>query len=172
MRAQLEAEQARLISEAQAEDARRAREEAEAVVSSKVDVVASIRTMAGFLRTTPWFRRFVAVQMVLGTAAATFAFFVVRARALVSAPGSGVDGDQLLGLFVIVQNLGGVAAALICGQLIDRVGSWLAIRVVTVAQVAALTAAIFRPPRSLLTTRVARASPSTSSAMMSSGFWL
>ncbi|ESX25901.1 hypothetical protein X765_24040 [Mesorhizobium sp. LSHC440B00] len=34
----------------------------------------------------------------------------------------------------------------------------------------ALTAAIFRPPRSLLTTSVARASPSTSSEMMSSGF--
>jgi hypothetical protein len=34
----------------------------------------------------------------------------------------------------------------------------------------ALTAAIFRPPRSLLTTRVASASPSTSSAMISSGF--
>jgi len=33
----------------------------------------------------------------------------------------------------------------------------------------ALTAAIFRPPRSLLTTSVARASPSTSSEMMSSG---
>jgi hypothetical protein len=33
----------------------------------------------------------------------------------------------------------------------------------------ALTAATFRPPRSLLTTSVARASPSTSSAMISSG---
>jgi hypothetical protein len=33
----------------------------------------------------------------------------------------------------------------------------------------ALTAAIFRPPRSLLTTSVASASPSMSSAMMSSG---
>ena len=33
----------------------------------------------------------------------------------------------------------------------------------------ALTAATFRPPRSLLTTSVASASPSTSSAMMSSG---
>ena len=33
----------------------------------------------------------------------------------------------------------------------------------------ALTAATLRPPRSLLTTSVARASPSTSSAMMSSG---
>jgi MFS family permease len=48
----------------------------------------------------------------------------------------------MLGWFVIVQNLGGVAAALICGQLIDRVGSWLAIRVVTVVQIAALAAAI------------------------------
>src|SRR6516162_8208250 len=35
----------------------------------------------------------------------------------------------------------------------------------------ALTAATLRPPRSLLTTSVARASPSTSSAMTSSGFW-
>ena len=33
----------------------------------------------------------------------------------------------------------------------------------------ALTAATLRPPRSLLTTRVASASPSTSSAMISSG---
>jgi hypothetical protein len=33
----------------------------------------------------------------------------------------------------------------------------------------ALTAQIFNPPRSLLTTSVARASPSTSSEMMSSG---
>ena len=33
----------------------------------------------------------------------------------------------------------------------------------------ALTAAIFRPPRSLFTTRVAKASPSISSAMISNG---
>jgi MFS family permease len=92
--------------------------------------------MLWFLRTSPWLRRFVAAQMALGTAAATFSFFVVRARALVA------GGDQLLGLFVILQNLGGVAAALICGQLIDRVGSWLAIRVVTLVQIAALMAAI------------------------------
>ena len=42
----------------------------------------------------------------------------------------------------MVQNLGGAAAALICGQLIDRAGSWLAIRVVAAAQVAALLAAL------------------------------
>ena len=108
------------------------REKPQAVASSKVDVKASVTAVVGFLRTTPWLRRFVATQMVLGTAAATFSFFVVRARTLI--PG----GDQLLGLFVILQNLGGAAAALICGQLIDRVGSWLAIRVVTCVQIAAL----------------------------------
>ena len=36
----------------------------------------------------------------------------------------------------------------------------------------ALTAAQWSVPRSLLTTSVASASPSTSSAMMRSGFWL
>jgi MFS family permease len=112
------------------------REEAEPVASSKVDVGQSVRAMMGYLRSSRWLRRFVATQFVLGTAAATFSFFVVRARNLIS------GGDQLLGLFVILQNLGGVAAALICGQLIDRVGSWLAIRVVTGVQIAALAAAI------------------------------
>jgi hypothetical protein len=38
-----------------------------------------------------------------------------------------------------------------------------------VAEARALTAQTFSTPRSLLTTRVARASPSTSSAMISSG---
>jgi MFS family permease len=76
--------------------------------------------------------------MVLATAAATFSFFVVRARVLI--PGG--SGDKMLGLFVILQNLGGVAAALICGQLIDRVGSWLAIRVVVCVQITALATAI------------------------------
>lgn len=118
------------------------REEAEAVVSSRVDIGASVRAMWGFLRSSSWLRRFVATQFVLGTAAATFSFFVVRAQALIAAGEPGGSDEQLLGLFVILQNLGGVAAALICGQLIDRVGSWLAIRVVTVAQMVALATAI------------------------------
>ena len=111
------------------------REEPDVKIAPRVDLGRSLRAMAGFLRTERWLRRLVAVQLVLGTAAATFAFFVVRARELI--PGS----DRLIGLFLILQNLGGVAAALICGQLIDRVGSWLAIRVVAVAQVVALSAA-------------------------------
>jgi MFS family permease len=118
------------------------REQAEVVVSSKVDLGASIRAMVGFVRTSAWLRRFVTTQFVLGTAAATFSFFVVRARQLIPSGGPGGGSDQLLGLFVILQNLGGVAAALVCGQLIDRVGSWLAIRVVAVVQVAALATAI------------------------------
>lgn len=118
------------------------REEAEAVASSRVDLGESVRAMIGSLRTLRWLRRFVATQIVLGTAAATFSFFVVRARTLIDAQGPGGSGDRMLGLFVILQNLGGVAAALICGQLIDRVGSWLAIRVVTLVQIAALAAAI------------------------------
>ena len=112
------------------------REEPDRNLAPGVDMGRSLRAMAGYLRTERWLRRLVAVQLVLGTAAATFSFFVGRARELI--PGS----DRLIGLFLIVQNLGGAAAAVICGQLIDRVGSWLAIRVVAVVQVVALLAAL------------------------------
>jgi MFS family permease len=69
---------------------------------------------------------------VLGTAAATFPFFVVQAQQTVA------GGDQLLWLYLVMQSTGGVAAAIFCGQLIDRVGSWAAIRAVALAQVLAL----------------------------------
>jgi MFS family permease len=78
----------------------------------------------------------VALQLVLGTAAASFPFYVVRATELV--PG----GDQAIGVFLVMQNLGGIAAALICGQLIDRVGSWAAIRTGAAVQIASLLAVI------------------------------
>jgi hypothetical protein len=112
------------------------REKADETLAPRVDIGRSVRAMLVFLRTESWLRRLVAAQLVLGAAAATFPFFVVRARELVA------GGDQVIGLFLVVQNLGGVAAALVCGQLIDRVGSWLALRVVAVVQVAALSAAI------------------------------
>jgi MFS family permease len=112
------------------------REEADETLAPRVDLGHSGRAVVGFLRTQSWLRRLVAAQLVLGAAAATFPFFVVRARELVA------GGDQVIGLFLVVQNLGGVTAALVCGQLIDRIGSWLALRVVAVAQVAALSAAI------------------------------
>jgi predicted MFS family arabinose efflux permease len=109
-------------------------EEAEAPATARVAVGRSIRAMFGYLRMDSWLRLVVAAQLVLGTAGAAFPFFVVRAREIV--PG----GEQMIGLFLIVQHLGGVAAALICGQLIDRVGSWASIRLVTAVQVAALLA--------------------------------
>jgi MFS family permease len=110
------------------------REEAELPATSRVAVGRSIRAMFGFLRTERWLRLVVAAQLVLGTAGATFPFFVVRAREIV--PG----GEQMIGLFLIMQSLGGVTAALICGQLIDRVGSWASIRLVTAVQAGALLA--------------------------------
>ena len=111
-------------------------EEAEDRIPSRISVTKSLETMAGYLRQDRRLRRVVATQLVLGTAAAVFPFIVVRARDIV--PGSG----QMIGLFLMMQNLGGVTAALLCGQLIDHVGSWAAIRLGTVVQVAALLAVI------------------------------
>ena len=92
--------------------------------------------MAGYLRADGWLRLMVAAQFLFGTAAATFPFFVLFAREII--PG----GTQMIGVFLVMQNLGGVAAALICGQLIDRVGSWASIRLVALAQVVALLAVL------------------------------
>jgi predicted MFS family arabinose efflux permease len=110
------------------------REEVESPAVSRVAVGRSIRAMFGFMRAERWLRLVVAAQLVLGTASAAFPFFVVRAREIV--PG----GEQMIGLFLIMQSLGGISAALICGQLIDRVGSWASIRLVAAVQVGALLA--------------------------------
>lgn len=77
-------------------------------------------------------RRLIVVQLLLGLAGATFPFFIVRAR-------QGITGSvELIGLFLVMQNLGGMGAALILGNLIDHVGSWLAIRLITALQVLCL----------------------------------
>jgi len=112
------------------------REEAEDKRPSQVNVMRALRAMAGFLRTEGWLRRVVVAQLVLGTASAVFPFFVVRARDIVP------RGDQMVGTYLVMQNLGGVAAALICGYLIDRLGSWSAIRTVTTVQAVSLLAVI------------------------------
>jgi MFS family permease len=111
------------------------REEPADQAASRVSVGRSMRAMAGFLREERWLRQVVAAQILLGTAAATAPFFVIRAQEIV--PG----GAGRIGLYLIVQQVGGVAAALICGQLIDRVGSWASIRLVAGVQVGALLAA-------------------------------
>lgn len=112
------------------------REQAEARPSSRIEIRWSLTAMAGYLRADGWLRLMVAAQFLLGTAAATFPFFVLFAREII--PG----GTQMIGVFLVMQNLGGVAAALICGQLIDRVGSWASIRLVALAQVVALLAVL------------------------------
>jgi len=103
---------------------------------SRISVRKSLETMIGYLREDRRLRRVVATQLVLGIAAAAFPFFVVRARDIVP------DSGQVIGLFLMMQNLGGMTAALVCGQLIDRVGSWAAIRLGAAVQVAALLAVI------------------------------
>ena len=112
------------------------REQAEERPSSRIEIRRSLTAMAGYLRADGWLRLMVAAQFLLGTAAATFPFFVLFAREII--PG----GTQMIGVFLVMQNLGGVAAALICGQLIDRVGSWASIRLVALAQVVALLAVL------------------------------
>jgi MFS family permease len=85
-------------------------EEAEEKAPVRIDVVRSLQAMIGYLRADGRLRRDISL------------FCDTCARSL----------------FLVMQNLGGVAAALVCGQLIDRVGSWSAIRTGTAVQVASL----------------------------------
>ncbi len=112
-----------------------------------IDVRKHIGLLARYLREDLRLRRLVTVQVLLYTASATFSFFVVRAQDLI--PSSGT----LLGNLVIVQNLGGMVAALACGYLIDRVGSWAAVRLGALAECVALalvTVAPFLPHAEIL----------------------
>lgn len=99
------------------------REEPAPQVSDKPDVRESLRKVWLYLREDRWLRRVILVQLVISTPAATFAFFVVRARQIIP------DAATMIGTFVILQSIGSAAAALVGGLLIDRVGSWAAIRV-------------------------------------------
>jgi hypothetical protein len=108
------------------------RETAEERPRAAVSVRRGAFAIVACLRRDRLLRRVIAAQVVLGAAAATFPFFVVRAQQTVAA------GDQLLWLYLVMQSVGGAAAAISCGQLIDRMGSWAAIRAVVLAQVLAL----------------------------------
>jgi MFS family permease len=103
--------------------------------SGKVDVRRSLGKMWAYLRADRWLRRMILAQLVVFTASAAFGFFVVRARQVVPAARS------MVGTFVMLQSVGSAAAALIGGALIDRVGSWAAIRGAAVAELLALLAA-------------------------------
>ncbi len=100
--------------------------------AAPVDVRKHVGLLFHYLRQDERLRRVVAVQVLLYTASATFPFFVIRAQDLVP------DISAMLGGFVIVQNLGGMTAALACGYLVDRIGSWAAVRVGAAAECVAL----------------------------------
>jgi MFS family permease len=108
------------------------RETAEERPHAEVSVRRGAAAIVACLRRDRDLRRVVVTQILLGTAAATFPFFVVRAQQTVA------GSDQLLWLYLVMQSVGGATAAVFCGQLIDRAGSWAAIRAVVLAQVLAL----------------------------------
>jgi MFS family permease len=112
------------------------REEAEDKAPGRTDVRHGLRMMLHYLRTDASLRRVVITQIVIGTAGAAFPFFIVRAREAF------VGNDAIIGALLTTQSIGGVAAALIGGYLIDRVGSWASIRLGAVAQTAALLSVI------------------------------
>ena len=112
------------------------REEAEDKAPGKTDVRHGLRMMAHYLRVDASLRRAVITQIVLWTAGAASPFFIVRAREAF------VGNDAIIGALLTTQSIGGAAAALICGHLIDRVGSWAAIRLGAVTQTVSLLAVI------------------------------
>ncbi len=112
------------------------REEAEDKTPGKTDICHGLRMMLHYLRTDASLRRAVITQIVLWTAGAASPFFIVCARE------SFVGNDAIIGALLTTQSIGGAAAALICGQLIDRVGSWAAIRLAAVTQTVSLLAVI------------------------------
>ena len=107
-------------------------EEPDDKIPAPPDLRASLHNMRAYLREDPSLRRVVAVQLLLASAGTSFPFFAVRAVELL--PG----GNAMVGTFLILQSLGGIVAAPLWGYLIDRVGSWLAIRLGAVAYAMAL----------------------------------
>lgn len=92
----------------------------------------SLRMMHTYLQSDMNLRRVVLVQLILYTAGAVAPFFVLRAREIL--PGA----DAQLGTFITLQSIGSAVAALAGGYLVDRVGSWAAIRLGAVVKVAML----------------------------------
>jgi len=115
------------------------RERAESAPYTKVDVGRSLRLMAGYLRVDADLRRLVMANLVLGLAGSVFPFIVGRASQVV--PGV----EARLGSFVTVQSVGGAAAALLGGYLIDRLGSWAAIRMAAFVEALGILAVTVAP---------------------------
>lgn len=111
-------------------------EEAEDKVPGRTDVREGLRMMYHYLRKDASLRRAIITQILIWTAGAASPFFIVRAREAF------VGNDAIIGALLTTQSIGGAAAALICGHLIDRVGSWAAIRLGAVTQTVSLLAVI------------------------------
>jgi MFS family permease len=108
------------------------REQGDEKQQSQSGIRESIRMMRQYLRSDVNLRRVVIVQLVLYTAGAVSPFFVIRAREIL--PGAASQ----LGTFLILQSIGSAVAAVAGGYLVDRVGSWAAIRLGAVVKVAML----------------------------------
>jgi len=106
-------------------------EEPDPVEKQPTRLWRAIRLLARHVRDDIKLRRLVILQIVLGIASTISPFVVVRARELLA------RGDDALALFLVMQNLGGVAAAISCGYLIDHVSSRAAIRVNVLLQIVA-----------------------------------
>lgn len=111
------------------------REEPVVQESDSVDVRRSLRKMWRYLQEDRWLRQVIIAQLTMSTAAASFVFLIVRARQVVPAAG------DMIGTFVILQSVGGAGAALVGGMLVDKVGSWAAIRAAALVHILVLAAA-------------------------------
>ncbi len=110
------------------------REPKVARVADKPDLRDSLRKVWVYLRQDRWLRRVILVQLVISTPAATFVFFVIRARQIIP------DATTMIGTFVMLQSVGSAVSALVGGMLVDRVGSWAAIRAAAGVEALALVA--------------------------------
>jgi MFS family permease len=115
------------------------RERPDTKPSAAVDVRKSIALLVRHVREDPRLRRIVQVEILLGLASSVFPFLVLRAQDLVP------QGPEVIGTYLIVQNLGGMAAAAICGNIVDRVGSWAAVRVSTLIETITLALVTLAP---------------------------
>jgi hypothetical protein len=107
--------------------------------TSMADLRKHVGLLVSYLRRDRRLQRIIAVQVLLYSASAAFPFFVIRAQDLVA------DPTALIGNLLIVQSLGGMLAALACGYLVDRVGSYAAVRVGAAAECLALALAVVAP---------------------------
>ena len=103
------------------------------------NVRESVALLGHAVREDPRLRRIVVVELMLGTATSVFPFFVIRAGDLVA------RGQSVLSSYNIAQNLGGMAAALICGYVVDRPRSWATVRLGTAIETGTLALVTLAP---------------------------